>query len=96
MKVNTVEMKQIASEIKSLSVEYQTLISGLYSRFANMSTTREWIGNRAKEYVSYAMLDKPEMMSVGKSINAFGKYISDAADIIELTASKARRDEQND
>ena len=50
MKVDTVEMKSIASEINQLAVQYQTKISQMYNKIAQMPTvTKEWTGNKAQE-----------------------------------------------
>ena len=47
MKVDTVEMKSIASEINQLAVQYQTKISQMYNKIAQMPTvTKEWTGNK--------------------------------------------------
>lgn len=94
MKANTTEMRRIATEINSLAVEYQTLISGLYTRFSEMpTTTKEWIGNKAQEYVGYVMLDKQDILSVGDKIKSFANVINSDADLLDSNASKIRKDE---
>lgn len=94
MKANTNEMRNIASEINSLAVQYQTLITGLYTRFSNMPTgTKEWIGNKAQEYVRYVMLDKESMLSVGDKIKSFATVITNDANILESNSAKVGRDE---
>lgn len=96
MKANTDEMKNIASEINSLAVEYQTLITNLYNKFANMPTvTREWTGNKASEYVKYVMLDKSDLISIGSRIKDFSKIIINDANLIESNSEKLRKDEEN-
>ena len=94
MRANTDEMRRIASEINSLAVQYQTLISGLYTKFSEMPTvTKEWIGNKAQEYVGYVMLDKPDMLSVGDKIKSFANAITDDANQLDSNISKIRKDE---
>ena len=94
MKANTNEMRRIANEINSLAVQYQTLISGLYTKFSEMpTTTKEWIGNKAQEYVSYVMLDKADMLSVGDKIKSFAKTINDDANLLDSNISKIGKDE---
>lgn len=41
MKANTDEMRRIATEINSSTVHYQNLINKMYTKFSNMSQTRE-------------------------------------------------------
>lgn len=97
MKANTNEMMRIAREINSLAVEYQTLISNLYTKLSNMpSTTKEWTGNKAQEYVNYVLLDKQDMMSVGDKIKGFSKLITNDANILEANSAKIRKDEINE
>lgn len=97
MKANTNEMRNIASEIKALAVEYQTKVSQLYTKISNMpSVTKEWTGNKAQEYVRYVLLDKQELMSVGDQIKAFAKVITDDANLIDNTVAKVRKDESNE
>lgn len=94
MKANTDEMRRIASEINSLAVQYQKTISDLYTKFSEMPTvTKEWIGNKAQEYVSYVMLDKPDMLSVGDKIKSFANAITDDANLLDSNISKIRKDE---
>lgn len=95
MKANTNEMHRVASEINALAVQYQTLISGLYTKFSNMpTTTKEWVGNKAQEYVNYVLLDKPDMLSVGDKIKSFAKVIDDDANLLDTNSSKIRKDEE--
>ena len=97
MKANTNEMKRIAGEINSLAVEYQTLISNLYSKISNMpSVTKEWTGNKAQEYVSHVLLDKQDMMSVGDKIKGFSRLITNNANVLEANSAKIRKDEANE
>lgn len=96
MKANTDEMRKIANEISSLATRYQTLITNLYNKFSNMSTTKEWVGNRAQEYVEYVMLDKPEMISIGNRIKNISKVIMDDANLLDTNISKIRKDEASE
>lgn len=97
MKVDTVEMKSIASEINQLAVQYQTKISQMYNKIAQMPTvTKEWTGNKAQEYVSYVMLDKTDMMIVGDRIKDFARDIIDTANRMESFETTARGDETDD
>lgn len=94
MKANTNEMRRIASEINSLAVQYQTLISGMYTKFSNMPvSTKEWVGNKASEYVNYVLLDKSDMLSVGDKIKSFARTIESDANLLETNSSKIRKDE---
>ncbi len=96
MKINTNEMHRIASEINALAVDYQALISDMYSRFSNMpSETHEWTGNQAKKFVGYVLLDKSDLMSVGDKIKGFSKIIKDDATLVEGRVSKIWKDESN-
>mgnify|MGYP002522107006 CR=1 FL=1 len=97
MRVDTTEMKSIASEINQLAVQYQTKISQMYNKFSQMPTvTKEWTGNRAQEYVSYVMLDKTDMMLVGDKIKDFSRAIVDAANKMESCEATARGDETDE
>ena len=97
MKVDTVEMKSIAGEINQLAVQYQTKISQIYNKIAQMPTvTKEWTGNKAQEYVSYVMLDKTDMMIVGDRIKDFARDIIDTANRMESFETTARGDETDD
>lgn len=97
MKVDTVEMKSIAGEINQLAVQYQTKISQMYNKIAQMPTvTKEWTGNKAQEYVSYVMLDKTDMMIVGDRIKDFAREIIDTANRMESFETTARGDETDD
>ncbi|MBR6136830.1 MAG: hypothetical protein IKQ06_01590 [Bacilli bacterium] len=97
MKVDTVEMKSIAGEINQLAVQYQTKISQMYNKIAQMPTvTKEWTGNKAQEYVSYVMLDKTDMMIVGDRIKDFARDIIDTANRMESFETTARGDETDD
>ena len=97
MKVDTVEMKSIAGEINQLAVQYQTKISQMYNKIAQMPTvTKEWTGNKAQEYVSYVMLDKTDMMIVGDRIKDFARDIIDTANRMESFETTARGDETDE
>ena len=97
MKANTTEMKNIAAEIRGLAVDYQTKISQMYTKFSNMPVeTKEWTGNKAREYVGYVLLDKPDLLAVGEQIKAFAKVITDDANLLENNLAKVRKDESNE
>ena len=97
MKANTMEMRQIASEIKALAVDYQTKISQMYSKFSNMPTvTNEWTGGQAQKYVSYVLLEKQDMMFVGDQLKEFAKVIADDATLLENNAASVRKDESSE
>lgn len=97
MKANTNEMRQIAADIRALATEYQTKISKMYSRFANMpSGTKEWSGGQAEKYVKYVLLEKQEMLNVGDQIKKFAKVIGDDANILDSNAAVVRKDESSE
>ena len=97
VKANTMEMRQIASEIKALAVDYQTKISQMYSKFSNMPTvTNEWTGGQAQKYVSYVLLEKQDMMFVGDQLKEFAKVIADDATLLENNAASVRKDESSE
>lgn len=97
MKANTNEMRQIAADIRALATEYQTKISKMYGKIANMPNgTKEWSGGQAERYVKLVLLEKPDLMSVGDQIKDFAKIINDDASILENNAANVRKDESSE
>lgn len=94
MKINTDEMRNHAKAISDLAAEYQAKITDLYNLFINLPVTQEWTGGRARDYVKLVLLDKQELMNVGDGIKSFAKTISDSANMLDTTISKAKRGEE--
>ena len=94
MLVRTKEMIQTAQDINSLIVEYQTLISEMYSRLVDMPSFC-WSGTRANEYVQYVLMDKDNLMSVGDKLKGFTTTIMNDANMYANAASKIWKDESN-
>ncbi len=94
MLVRTKEMIQTAQDINSLIVEYQTLISNMYSRIGEMPSTC-WSGTRANEYIQYVLLDKDNLMAVGDKLKSFTNTIINDANMYANAASKIWKDESN-
>ena len=96
MKANTREMRSIASDIYSKAVEYQVVISKMYRKFTDMpSFSKEWTGNKAKEYINIVLLDKEEFMKIGDALKAYSRAINEMATLIEDRSGKTRKDEEN-
>lgn len=93
MKANTDEMRRIATEINSSAVHYQNLINKMYTKFSNMSQTKEWVGQTAQEYVKYVLLDKNDMNEVGEMLKRISSSITQSANTLDNASSKARKEE---
>lgn len=90
-------MKRIAREISSFATQYQNIITDLFTRFSEMpNITREWIGQRAEQYVSYVMLDKQGLLKVGDQIKDFSDAIIEDANVLDACSSKARKEETDE
>ncbi len=94
MKINTEEMRNHAAAINSLAAEYQGKITELFNKFVNLPDTKEWTGGRAKDYVNMVLLDKNELMNVGDGIKSFSKAITESANMIDTTVTKAKQGEE--
>ncbi len=93
MKINTDEMRAIATDINTLATDYQTKITDLYNKFINLPETKEWTGGRAKDYVKLVLLDKNELMGVGDGIKSFSRIITESANMVDSTVTKVKKGE---
>lgn len=94
MKINTDEMRNHAAAINSLAADYQSKITELFNIFVNLPDTKEWTGGRARDYVKLVLLDKNDLMSVGEGIKSFSKVITESANMIDTTVTKAKKGEE--
>ena len=82
--IDTQKIKDISQNIISEANKYDVIINKLFKRLIEMPfVTKEWIGNRAEEYIDYVSLDKSEFISFGEKLRDLGKRISEDSDIME-------------
>lgn len=94
MKINTDEMRAIATDINTLATDYQKKITDLYNKFINLPDTKEWTGGRANDYVKLVLLDKNELMGVGDGIKSFSRIITESANTVDSTVTKIKKGEE--
>ena len=86
MLAKTKGMIEIANDINSLAVEYQTLISKMYAEIINLPTSG-WAGQTADLYIRTILSDKSDLMLVGDGIKQFSNMIVNNVNIIDQGVS---------
>ena len=59
------------------------------------NVTREWVGDKAEEYVQYVLQDKNELMAVGDKLKSLSQVIADDASAIDYGMSVITKGEAN-
>ena len=82
--VDTSRMREKGKEIISEVENLKTTIDALFERISNIPLgTEEWIGERAQEYASITLKDKPTFVGYANDLYKYGKYLIDCADYLD-------------
>lgn len=81
---DTTNIKDISTELINIANEYNIEITNLFKRLLNIPTeSKEWVGNKADEYVKIVSLDKQQYIDFYNSLKEFANKLSETADNIE-------------
>lgn len=87
--VNTVKLRECASDILQLETEYELLIKALFDRMIQVPTvTQEWIGGAAEKYSKIVASEKEQYLTYGRAIRQIGMVLMTEADSVESISNK--------
>lgn len=87
--VDTVKIRECGNDILKLVSDLNDNIEELYDRIAKMPTkTFEWVGDSANEFVAIVNVEKTVYVEMKNTLQKYGKYLLDTADILEQTTNK--------
>lgn len=93
--VDTIKMREKGKEILNEVESLKTVIDALFERISNIPVgTEEWVGERAQEYVSITLKDKPTFVAYANDLYKYGKYLIDCADYLDKKLATIRRDNE--
>lgn len=82
--VDTLKLKECGSDIMALSTELNNVLFSLYDRINKMpSTTKEWTGNAANEFVYRLNIEKKYYLALNNNIHRYGKLLYESAGDLE-------------
>ena len=78
--VDTVKLKECGKDIMALTTELKEVLFSLYNRIDKMpSTTGEWTGNAAKDFVYRLNIEKKYYLALNNNIYKYGKILYESA-----------------
>ena len=81
--INTGEVEEVANNIISLAMDFNTEINNLFSRLSDVpSITREWVGTQSKFYFKKIASDKKQYNDFADNLRHIGYKLS--KDIYEI------------
>ena len=82
--VDTVKLKECGKDIMTLTTELNEVLFSLYDRIGKMpTTTREWTGNAAIEFVNKLNIEKKYYLALKNNIYKYGKILYEGASSLE-------------
>lgn len=89
--IDTKEMHEVGTNMMKLTNELNEVLTHFYHRLNQMpTTTGEWVGSSALEFVRRANIEKQDYMRLKDELYQSGKILADYSDQLELESSKRR------
>lgn len=80
IKVDTAKLKECGKDIMTLTTELNEVLFSLFDRINKMpTTTGEWTGNAAKEFVYKLNIEKKYYVALKNNIYKYGKILYEGA-----------------
>ena len=84
LKVDTIKLKECGKDIMVLATELNEVLFSLYDRISKMpTTTGEWTGDAAIEFVNKLNIEKKYYLALKNNIYKYGKILYDSANSFE-------------
>lgn len=91
--MDTVKMRENGKDIMQLTSDLNELLINLYKRIELMpSTTLEWTGNSAFEFVRRLNVEKTEYFKMKDILYKYGKALVDSAEEVENKITSSERE----
>lgn len=88
--IDTTKIRECGTEIIELSKEMNEIITIMFNRISNITTTGEWIGVSAASFIEEAKIDKIQYLNIKNNIYSYGKFLLDYADTMEQKINEVK------